>query len=199
MSASGPARVAAASLWVCIAVIGLAACTSRPSPRAPSPVRVTDGSLDGLPTCGRVPVSNGPNAKTIAATLRAPTSARAGTKIKATIVLTAKDKPVGFDSGLPAELLIANGRRVVGRYEGFIAGTGVGTNLEPGRTVTYPVDGLLSGCPHDLKVAKPDATRRPLPPGIYQLVAVMEDNVTYGSGTHPTSIVTAAATIHITT
>jgi len=148
-----------------------------------------------LPTCGTVPVSDGAARSVVAASLSGPAKAQSGSTVSMTVELrslTGKVEP--FVTGQPFDLLITRGADVVGRYEGAVAGTGLELAVPAAGAlaVGHPVDGshddfaavLLSGCPAGVDMAKPDATRRPLPPGGYQLVAVLEDDTTSGDEAH---------------
>lgn len=78
----------------------------------------------------------------------------------------------------PVLVFIVRNGSIVGTYAGAIGGTGVGfaADAAPSTGFAIPVAPvLLSGCPAaPIDFAHPDATRRPLPPGDYQLVARLE-------------------------
>ena len=63
--------------------------------------------------------------------------------------------------------------------------------LKPGQPFDVPSEILLSGCPvGPIDIARPDANRVPLPPGQYQLIAILGD----GTGA---SLVSRPATITV--
>jgi hypothetical protein len=157
----------------------------------------TSAAGDGthaLPACGRVPTSNGKVASRLMLTVQAPASGVAGTTIHPRVKVAARTGTVGgFDAGLPADVYIAQHRRIVGRYAGAIGGTGFGTTVttQPVRIDALPL--LLSGCPGgDIDYAHPDASRQPLPAGEYQIVATLASE-----GRQHWLLVSASATITI--
>lgn len=133
------------------------------------------GNPATLHACGAVPVSNGAHARSVRATLTAPTTARSGTRIAAQIVLSSTTgASVQLQTGQPSDLLIIYSGKIVGRYSGSTLGTGAYVTVGP-QTKSFPAGVLLSGCASKVDPARADVGRRPLPPGHYQLVATMED------------------------
>lgn len=129
-----------------------------------------------LPTCGRVPMSTGPSKDSLELRVQGPGTAPSGTTVMLEVVMTARIAgPVDYFTGSPPAVLVAVGDQVVGRYDGAVGGVGRAGHLTPGQAATFPASVLLSGCSRHPDPAHPDASREPLPPGQYQLVAVMED------------------------
>jgi hypothetical protein len=99
----------------------------------------------------------------------------------------------------PVNVVIVRDSLIVGAYTGAVGGTGVAVSAtassRDGQAIPVaPV--LLSGCPAaTIDYAHPDATRRPLPSGEYQLVAVLSAE---GYGVSPSLIVSAPCAIRIT-
>lgn len=145
----------------------------------------TGGSHTGhsptLGTCGVPPKASGPDAGHIALTLVSPARAASGSTIMptATIKVAGSDRVLG-NLGQPVDVDIVLDGKVVGTYRGMVAGTGVVVRPDArsgaGQSISVtPV--LLSGCPSShIDYAAPDATRHPLPPGLYELIAFMEDS-----------------------
>jgi hypothetical protein len=79
-----------------------------------------------------------------------------------------------FESGLPVDVIIMRDGQVVGQYGGAVGGVGVARSVGNGAPFSYPGDVRLAGCATTTLGSNPDATRSNLPPGDYQLVAVME-------------------------
>jgi hypothetical protein len=176
---------------------------------APIPLRVTAAS-EPLPTCGDVPVSDGPSRNRVGATLEVPTTARSGSTVPVQVQLrstTGKAEP--FDTGLPIDVLVVRDGSVVGRSDGPIAGVGLQLNVpaqgslpmidQKNRLPAYFGQVSLSGCPAGPDGASP-SPRVPLPPGSYQLVADVEDNGDFHNdnpGPHG-RLVTQAVPIQVT-
>jgi hypothetical protein len=168
-------RTAAAGVTT---VLLLSACSGR---TAPSP----------LAACGIVPA----NAKSISGrpsatlNLRMPSTARSGSRLEGTVLVRPQPGAEPFSSSLPVDVLIVKDQSVVGRSLNPVAGVGVGEVAPYGRPLTFPAVALLAGCttstaPHD---GDPDASRPNLPPGDYQLIAVMDP-----------SRVSLPVTVHVT-
>ncbi len=120
-------------------------------------------------------MSGGAVSSRLALTATAPATGKSGATIKITSTIHAAARSVtGLDVGAPADTLILDQGYVVGRYRGAIAGTGFGGTISR-RSKTVPaLSLLLSGCPSGtIDLAHPDASRRPLPLGRYQIVAVL--------------------------
>jgi len=132
----------------------------------------------GLPTCGSAPVTSGPASALASITLTAPGEARRGSVIRPTVTVRVAGADEPKDLGLPAELDIVRAGKVVGTYHGAIAGVGLWLRPEAhsAQGQQLPAEPLLlSGCPAaKVDFADPDATRRPLPAGEYQLIASVE-------------------------
>ena len=126
------------------------------------------GSPATLPTCGSSPVSNGPHAQSVRATLKVPTVGRSGHRISGQIELSSPTgAAITLQTGQPPTLFILYGGKVVGQYYGTTLGTGAFARLGP-QTKDFPAWVLLSGCTtkSDPNPAQPDSGRRPLPPGL---------------------------------
>lgn len=132
------------------------------------------GHVDGLRTCGTSPVTSSETPQNLVLTLAAPRSAPSGTWLHPTITIQVRGSSVprayGF-AGAPVTDVVRGGH-IVGAFSGDIAGTGIGLRIgnQPVRMDGGAV--LLSGCAaNPVEFTNPDATRKPLPPGKYQLVA----------------------------
>lgn len=164
------AAISAAAVVVVLAV-GVALAVNWTSTGSASAA----GNPAALPSCGSMPVSNGPHARSVRATLTAPSTGRSGSRVTAQIELSSTTgAAVSLQTGQPSDLLIIYSGKVVGRYSGATLGTGAYVTVGP-QTKVFPAGVLLSGCAHKADPARPDVGRRPLPPGHYQLVATMED------------------------
>lgn len=128
-----------------------------------------------LPTCGHAPTSFGRYASRVVATVSAPPSAASGSTIHPDLSIRALgDQPVRLDTGQPAPVYITQHGEVVGRYGGLVGGTGLGMTLTSKPTAIPVASLLLSGCSRGpIDFAHPDASRQPLPPGRYQIVATL--------------------------
>ena len=135
------------------------------------------GSPATLPTCGLSPVSNGPHAQSVRATLKVPTVGRSGRRILGQIELSSPTgAAITLQTGQPSTLFVLYGGKVVGQYYGTTLGTGAFARIGP-QTKDFPAWVLLSGCTTktDPNPVQPDSGRRPLPPGHYQLVGTLPD------------------------
>lgn len=137
----------------------------------------TSGSPSPLSSCGVIPVSNGPHARSVELTLTAPTAGRSGTLIKAMVSLrNLSGESVEVDTTMPPDLLITRNGVVVGRYGSAVAGLATSIALMQGGATSVPATVELSGCaPSPSAIPDPNSVRSPLPPGEYQLVATIED------------------------
>ncbi|HEV7191718.1 MAG TPA: hypothetical protein VGN35_00830 [Jatrophihabitantaceae bacterium] len=127
------------------------------------------------------PTSSARDDGRIVLTLLAPSRAVSGSTITSTATIkVAGSSRVVDDLGQPVDVYIVRGGKVVGAYHGMVAGTGVivGPDARSGTGQSVPVTPVvLSGCPSGpIDYARPDATRHPLPPGLYELIAAMEDS-----------------------
>jgi hypothetical protein len=187
------AIMAAVGLAVAVAAGSFFAAvhTSHLSPGAPGAVAAT------LRTCGAMPTSTSPLASSVVLTLSAPAAARSGTTINAVAVLRAIGATVTVpDAGLPVLVDVVQGSAVVGTYTGAIGGTGLAAAIDSRGQELPTAPLLLSGCPSGrIDYAHPDASRRPLPAGSYQLVAVLDISQLAGPSEEVTS---APISIHLT-
>jgi hypothetical protein len=169
-----------------------------------TPLRVqVTADPQALPTCGDVPTSTEPPQSRIGGTLVGPSSAKAGSSVRVQVLMRSnRGRPEKLVSALPITVLVVRDGSVVGRTDGPVAGVGLeltvpasGTVplLRPDEEPAYFGDVTFSGCP----ATWPDSTlsspspRTPLPPGAYQLVAVLEDDVDNDRGvlvTQPLSV-----------
>lgn len=179
VASDGAARIATREVWVTVPRLPQVV----PAPSPPAEASPPSLPVGELATCGSVPVSAGPSKDLVAATLHGPTSAVAGTDVAVSIVLRAlTDRAVTMTSGLPVSVLVTRSGRIVGSYRGAVAGVGTSVTVLPGLSVPLGADGdytphvLLAGCTKgEASPVLPDSTRATLPPGEYDLVAVMED------------------------
>jgi hypothetical protein len=148
-----------------------------------------------LPSCGNAPKAYGPSAGRITLTLIASSNGKSGSVLpaKASYKLAGTAR-LTQDLTQPADVAIMRDGIVVGAYLGPKAGTMVSATAVPESVpISWPV--LLSGCPiGQIDIANPNATRRPLPAGTYELVAVMHA----GSYAAPSLIVFKPVTVHVT-
>jgi hypothetical protein len=125
-----------------------------------------------LISCGDSPRSSGPDAALVTLTLAAPSTGRSGTAIATQATLSASANVDDLSS--PAAVVIVRTGRVVGAYRGAVGGTGL--EAMAGAIANVPTEPLLlSGCPRGaIDGAHPDATRKPLPVGDYQVIATID-------------------------
>jgi hypothetical protein len=149
-----------------------------------------------LATCGRLPESNGAHQKEVVAGLDLPTRVAPGATVRGQLVVSASHD-VSFVSGQPFQVLILRDGRVVGGglYGVGIAGTGIGVEPSPGHPFRYPVSVVVRGCPAKGNQADWPKTRPPLPPGDYDLVAVLEDSRPRDAG--PGQFLTRPQALHV--
>ena len=134
---------------------------------------------DGLATCGRVPDNKGPAHTTLRATLHvAPGVLHSGERVSVGMVFQSRSgAAASFDTSNP-EIVIAREGRVVGKYVGGNAGTGLGVSVEGASTETLPAVITLRGCSTGIvDPYNPDSSRPLLPPGNYELIAVAQEAV----------------------
>jgi hypothetical protein len=151
-------------------------------------------------TCGLPLTSSGPDAARVVLTLTAPTQARSGSTVTPTATFTVTgDGEIAGLLGQPVNVVIVRNGLIVGAYTGASGGTGVAVgnaaSSNGGQAIPVaPV--LLSGCPATrIDYGHPNATRHPLPPGDYQLVAILEAD---GYGVPTSLIVSAPRSIRVT-
>ena len=106
-----------------------------------------------------------------------PTRVTSGTIADGQVIISAA-RPITFDSGLPVQVLILQGHRVVGGGASGAAVAGVGTrvNVRPGHPATFPASVVVRGCNGQQNVTNWPRNRPLLPAGSYQVVAVIEDH-----------------------
>ena len=185
---STPAIVRAASgSFLVFAVVG---CASGSHARASfeSGVIPTSApaspSASQLPTCGPAPVSDGPLAGKVVATIEGPSSAASGSMLHVDVeVRPTVSGSVFVSTGSPAIVFILRGTTVVGQTLGPIAGVGLESNVTAASPMSVDAFIALSGCG---RVASTDSAVSPLygpplTPGAYSLIAVVED-ATDGEG-----------------
>jgi hypothetical protein len=155
------------------AAAALAGCASSGMDRGPG--KLTDGGAatgvtPELPGCGQVPTSSGPAVATTTLVLTAPATAKAGEGVAVTVTIDAHAN-AGRIIATPAtsRLLVARDGVIVGASPA--AGDGsVPLPLRAGtsRPVRlFPAELRLVGCPTD------GGAGRALPPGSYELIAVL--------------------------
>jgi hypothetical protein len=197
------------ALVVVAAVLSVAGCrgvsgstgTASISPvsPSPSPVAASTGSSPSpapLRTCGSVPTSSGATARRIGITVTAPAPATTGSTLAVKVGLRSLDgKAHRLVLGEPQLLLVRNGK-VVGQYKGAVAASAIGVTVPAATGTSLDASVLLSGCPTEpIDVSAPDLTREALPPGSYDIIAVVED-VTNGPGGN---LVSAPAPLQVVT
>lgn len=152
----------------------------------------------GMLTCGSVPVSTGPKARRMTATLQGPPSGQAGLSVDLQMAFTSTDgQRVSVSTGSPATLVVRDGY-IIGKYpdNGGMASSAYGAVAPGGGAI--PANVVLSGCPHGpLDLMHPDHSRSPLPPGRYDLVAVIQEVPGTTTG-EPSVIVSAPTSIDVT-
>lgn len=144
--------------------------SSRPSSGAASSTRTP------LDDCGPAPVSDGPLTGLVGASLTGPTTAVSGSELRLRVQLRSLDgRSHLFESG-HSELSVLKQGRVVGEYEGGELAYGLQATVGASPIAPWEVTGLMAGCPrHPVDDGWPDLTRKPLPPGSYDVVAVLPD------------------------
>lgn len=127
-----------------------------------------------LTTCGPLPDASVGVSRQVQVSLHGPVEGASGTRYSAAVSLKSiTDQPLSVAFGDP-ELYILSGGHVVGRYVGGSRRTLRMLTVPGGDSVPLEASVLLSGCPDGpTDRSRPDATRRPLPVGAYQLVAVV--------------------------
>ncbi|HEX8497879.1 MAG TPA: hypothetical protein VF661_11855 [Actinomycetales bacterium] len=150
-----------------------------------------------LNTCGSVPTSEGPKAELLGAKVGAPSRAASGATLHLTVdVFSVTGRAMTMSTGY-AEVLITRDGHVVGKHVGGNASPGVNPGRIEGSTSgRVPAVVALLGCPQEpIDLMDPIAARLPLPPGEYELVAVVTDSGIRGTGS--TVLVSAPTTIQI--
>jgi hypothetical protein len=80
-----------------------------------------------------------------------------------------------FEGGSGSALVLLHGR-VVGEYEGALAASGIKVTVGAAAQPVLDAATLLAGCPdRPVDMVAPDLTRKALPPGPYDVVAVLPD------------------------
>jgi hypothetical protein len=128
-------------------------------------------------TCGSEPVSFGAYPRELAIKLIAPRTATAGTTIHPSLQVRSLDGlPHSVDDAAqPVESVVVYRGKVVGKYKGTLSGTGFAFHLSGHEMHSIPTNPLLlSGCTSGhVNSVHPNATRKPLPPGKYELEAAL--------------------------
>ncbi len=130
----------------------------------------------GMLTCGPVPVSTGPKAGRLTATLQAPASGQAGLRVDLQMVFSSSDgRRVSVHTGSPSTLVVRDGY-VIGKYPDDAGVGDIGFFAVAPGGLPLPTSFVLSGCPQGpTDPMLPDHSRSPLPPGRYDLVAVITE------------------------
>lgn len=134
---------------------------------------------EGVATCGNAPKNQGPAQNDLRATLNVQSGThQSGQRLTVGMVFRSKSEAtVSFDTSNP-EVLIIKDSKIVGRYVGGNAGTGLGVSVTGAKTQVLPAFVTLRGCPTgDPDPYKPDLSRPLLSPGTYKLVAVAREAV----------------------
>ncbi len=152
----------------------------------------------GTLTCGSVPRSSGPKAGRLTATLQGPPSGQTGLSVNLQMTLHSTDgQRVSVSTGPPSTLVVRDGY-VVGKTPDDSDMPAIAFEAVAPGSQTIPTGVLLSGCPHASKgPIRPVQSRRPLPPGRYDLVAVITETPGTTAG-EVSVIVSAPTTIHVT-
>ena len=144
-------------------------------------------------TCGTTPVSTGPKAQRLTATLQGPASGQAELSVNLQMAFSSKGgQHVLVNTGAPSTLVIRDGY-VTGKYPdgGAVAAIGYTAVAPDGTSLLANV--VLSGCPHGpTDPMHPDHSRSPLLPGRYDLVSVIKEIP--GTTTEDLSIIVSAPT-----
>lgn len=155
----------------------------------------------GMLTCGSVPTSSGPKAGRLTATLQGPPSGQTGLSVNLQMTLHSTDgERVSVSTGPPASLVVRDGY-VVGKSPDDSDMPAIAFDAVAPGSPTIPTGVLLRGCPSaSTGPIHAEQSRRPLPPGRYDLVAVITETpgITTGErsviASAPTSIDVIAAT-----
>lgn len=137
--------------------------------------------VEDLPTCGRAPADSPTAPRRIAAALQGPVNAASGSVVDLQVMLQSlTGKAERFDTGLPVAIVIIRQGDVVGRFGGVNGGGYIQIKVPASGQAPLPDEYgptqiLLAGCVRDpVDYTMPDASRRPLPSGDYELVAVLD-------------------------
>ena len=140
------------------------------------------GSGSSLRTCGEVPASTGVLRDVLDVHLAGPGEVASGSEFRGTVTVSLRSgvtpRQVSLSSGAPLQVVIARGTDVVGQYEGAVAGVGVIGAVSAGQPYRFrqPAIVLVRGCPRrPVDGAKPDDSRKLLPPGRYSVYAYIDD------------------------
>jgi len=144
----------------------------------PTPFTVVPATVPGpdgapLPVCG---LPSGPSSRPdLQASLTLTAKPVSGAIVTVAMTIAPRTGTLDIDTGSPREVGILRDGQVVGFYSGGVTGIGYGghgiSRSNPLQVPATPV--LLSGCPTEpVNSADPGATRRPLPPGDYQLQTI---------------------------
>jgi hypothetical protein len=136
---------------------------------------------DNIAACGTLPSATSTLNQDTRVTLRAIDSAVSGTRIHLEVVVSTNRERLELATPPFPPVLIVRGDEVVGKYTGDVNSSGMVLSLTQARPAETPTSVLLSGCPTQQDSADPDGSRKPLPPGTYDLVAVLEDSGNGGS------------------
>jgi len=171
--------------------LAVASCTSGSHAKAPSEsgtiatASPDHESASQVPECGPTPQSTGPLAGKIVANIEGPSSAPSGSVFNAHVEVkpASLSQSVFVNTESPAILFVLRGRSVVGRTLGPIGGVAVERGVTAANPLSIDAYITLSGCgPDSLNPANTSTSYGPpLPPGIYSVVAAINDD-TNGEG-----------------
>lgn len=167
-------------------IVGASGCgTARWASQKPT----GDGS-HRLASCGDVPPAASAHA-VVRAHLSAPKRAATGSRVAVEIKLSSS-RSTRVQAPAKVVLIVRDGW-VVGAYEGALTAEKHVVELRPGTPVTVRRKVVLLGCPtQKVDLVHPNASRRPLPAGVYQLTV----GVNQPGGT---TVAAAPVTITVTT
>lgn len=170
-----------------------------------------------VPTCGVLPTQSGPVADIATLTLSAPASGKSGQPLQVDARLKATADGPSLSTGLPLpDVVVVQDGRIVGQFDGPVPMIALSIPITSGmdQPIPQPDQGpalsppevLLSGCPSP-EPTDPNAgqtgpaERQPLPPGEYQLVAMIDYSVDTADASNPESatgtLVSAPVTITV--
>jgi len=153
----------------------------------------------GMLTCGKPPLSTGPKAAQMTVALQAPASGQAGLRVDLQTVFGSRDgQPVTVDTGYPETYVVRDGY-IIGKYPDDAGKADIAFLAVAPDGQSLPTSIVLSGCPlGPTDPMRPDASRRPLPPGRYDLVSVVSELPRSGTDRHLSVIVSEPVSINVT-
>jgi len=156
------------TLATCLAAVCLLLAGACGGP-ASGPGRSVSPS-SALLTCGKLPTPSSDYPIRLQLNVVSVTATNAILRVRMNDL---SEKPVDLTSGSPDLYIVRDDGTLIGRSGVIRAATARVRRIIPGKPQDQSYRMAIKGCPTNDKAESPETTRRPLPPGRYEVVAVL--------------------------